>query len=410
MYGIILIAVVALMGGAIAYIGDKLGSKVGKKKLSIFGLRPKHTSIVVTIITGILIAACTLGILNLVSRDVRTALFGMDELKAKLVSLSQEVTAKNTELETSRKELEEKTKEYSTLNEKVQATVTKLSAISRELAVVTAERDRTVSALAAARGDLDEAEQEITALQATKTQLDSRINQLNEAKTSLENDVDQLNKLTENLKQGLQFVREGAVVFRAGEVLYTDTLHSGSNTAEIQKAFTGIVYNANQIIIHKLGIENKDLEVLWIAKADFDQAMDIIKGNPGADIIVRISSASNTVYGEPVMGQIQLFPNNLIYAKDSIVYSEVVDVGRETHQAEEAILAFLQKVNVAAVKQGILPDPIQGTVGSMSGAQLYGTINKATRYGGKVELTATARTDVHTVGPLNIEINVEKVR
>lgn len=410
MYGIILIAVVALMGGAIAYIGDKLGTKVGKKKLSIFGLRPKHTSIVVTIITGILIAACTLGILNLVSRDVRTALFGMDELKAKLVSLSQEVTAKNTELETSRKELEEKTKEYSALNEKVQTTINKLSAISHELAAVTAERDKTVSALAMARGDLDKAEQEITALQATKTQLDSRINQLNEAKTSLEKDVAQLNKLTENLKQGLQFVREGAVVFRAGEVLYADTLHSGGNQEEIQKAFTGIVYNANQSIIQKLGVENKDLEVLWVAKADFDQAIDIIKANPDADIIVRISSASNTVYGELVMGQIQLFPNNLIYAKDTVVYSEVVDVGRETHQTEEAVLAFLQKVNSAAVKKGILPDPIQGTVGSMSGAQLYEAINKASRLGGKVELTATARTDVHTVGPLNIEINVEKIR
>jgi len=56
-YGIVLIAVLAIMGGAIAYIGDKLGTRVGKRKLSIFGLRPKHTSIIVTIITGILIAS-----------------------------------------------------------------------------------------------------------------------------------------------------------------------------------------------------------------------------------------------------------------------------------------------------------------------------------------------------------------
>ena len=35
MYGIFLIAIIAVMGGAIAYIGDKLGTKVGKKKLTI---------------------------------------------------------------------------------------------------------------------------------------------------------------------------------------------------------------------------------------------------------------------------------------------------------------------------------------------------------------------------------------
>lgn len=50
MYGIFLIIVLVITGGAIAFIGDKLGSKVGKKRLSIFGLRPKHTSILVTII------------------------------------------------------------------------------------------------------------------------------------------------------------------------------------------------------------------------------------------------------------------------------------------------------------------------------------------------------------------------
>lgn len=54
MFGIALIAVLAVTGEWLpAYIGDKLGTKVGKKKLTIFGLRP-NASIVVTIITGIL--------------------------------------------------------------------------------------------------------------------------------------------------------------------------------------------------------------------------------------------------------------------------------------------------------------------------------------------------------------------
>ena len=46
MYGVLLILVLVITGGAIAFIGDRLGSKVGKKKLSLFGLRPRHTSII----------------------------------------------------------------------------------------------------------------------------------------------------------------------------------------------------------------------------------------------------------------------------------------------------------------------------------------------------------------------------
>lgn len=38
MYGLFLIMVLVVVGGAIAFIGDRLGSKVGKKKLTILGL------------------------------------------------------------------------------------------------------------------------------------------------------------------------------------------------------------------------------------------------------------------------------------------------------------------------------------------------------------------------------------
>ena len=80
MYGVLLILVLVVTGGAIAFIGDRLGSKVGKKKLSLFGLRPRHTSIIVTIVTGILITTTTLGVMAAVSENVRTALFGMEKL------------------------------------------------------------------------------------------------------------------------------------------------------------------------------------------------------------------------------------------------------------------------------------------------------------------------------------------
>jgi uncharacterized protein (DUF3084 family) len=417
MYGVLLIAIIAVMGGAIAYIGDKLGTKVGKKKLTIFGLRPKHTSILVTIITGILIAASTLSILSLVSRDVRTALFGMQALKAELASLSQEVTAKSTELDASRQALEEKNQEYSSLNAKVQETTAKLNSIAQELAAVTTERDRTAAALqqmqddyAVARGDLEQSRQEIAGLQQTKAQLDQRIGQLTDARTALQSDVDRLNTLTSNLRQGLQIVREGAILYRAGEVLLTATIQGSQNTVDVNQALTAIIYRANQVIVDRLGLQDKSTEVLWLAKAEFDQAAGVLAENPGQDVVVRITSSGNTVYGEPVIGHIELYPNHLVYPSGSIVYSETVSAGRrDSSAAEEIVLSFLQKVNTAAVQQGLLPDPLQGTVGSMSGLQLFDVINQVKKQSGKVELTAVATTDIHTVGPLKIEIKVQPI-
>lgn len=414
MYGLALVAILAVMGGAIAYIGDKLGTKVGKKKLTMFGLRPKHTSIIVTIVTGILIAAATLGVLTLTSMDVRTALFGMEALKAELTHLSQEVSQKNTELEHSRSVLQAQTVEYTALSAKVQETVDRLTATSTELSRVAAERDRTVAALSAiqheynkARGQLDLAQQEIVGLQATRDELDQKVASLSEARTSLQSDVDRLNELTANLKKGIAVVREGVVIFRAGEVLSTSVVRGGQSREETEQILGRIIYDTNRNIIERLGIQN-DLEVLWIATDEFQQAANIITGT-SESVIVRITAAGNTIYGEPTIGRLDLFPNRLTYRSATVVYAETVDVDKISQDMEGAMLGFLQKVNAEAIKQGVLPDPIQGTVGAMSGAQLFETINRIKRYSGKVEIAAVTTEDIHTVGPLKITIRVRPV-
>ncbi|MDR7866236.1 MAG: DUF3084 domain-containing protein [Sporomusaceae bacterium] len=414
MFGLTLIAVLAIMGGIIAYIGDWLGSKVGKRKLTVFGLRPKHTSILFTIVTGIIIAGMTLGVLSVSSRDVRTALFGMEALKAELTGLSREVAAKSVELDASRSALEAKTKEYSTLTVKINETMANLASVTEQLATVNAERDRTAAALekvqrdySHAKGDLTKAQQEIDVLQATKTELDARVASLNEAKTALQSDVDRLNELTANLRQGIQTVREGVVVFRASEVLTTAVTKGGQPVKETEEILGGIINSTNRAVLSRLGVQDKNIEVLWIAKADFDQAVQLVASTP-EDVIVRILAMGNTIYGEPVIGRIELFPNRLVYTAGQTVFAETADAGDNGKQAEDVVLLFLQKVNAQAIVKGILPDPLQGTVGVISGSQLFDTVNKVKRVGGRVELSAVTKADIHTSGPLQIEIRVRE--
>ena len=99
MYGITLIFVLAVVGGVIAFIGDRLGTRIGKKKLSIFGLRPRHTAVIVTIFTGICITTVTFGIMAAVSENVRTALFGMDRLNAMIAETRTALDSTSEELE-----------------------------------------------------------------------------------------------------------------------------------------------------------------------------------------------------------------------------------------------------------------------------------------------------------------------
>ncbi|HEY9836231.1 MAG TPA: DUF3084 domain-containing protein, partial [Vampirovibrionales bacterium] len=75
----VLILAVLVLGGLLATLGDRLGTKVGKARLSLFGLRPRQTATVVTIVTGLMIAASTLSILFATSKSLRVGVFQLDE-------------------------------------------------------------------------------------------------------------------------------------------------------------------------------------------------------------------------------------------------------------------------------------------------------------------------------------------
>ena len=90
MFGLRLILILAIVGGLIAWLGDWLGTKIGKKRLSLFGLRPRYTSILVAVSTGVCIAVLTIGIMALSSQEARTALFGLKKLETQMQMLKEE--------------------------------------------------------------------------------------------------------------------------------------------------------------------------------------------------------------------------------------------------------------------------------------------------------------------------------
>lgn len=103
-FAVQIILLLLLLGGAIAYIGNYVGRYIGKKRLTLFNLRPRHTATAITIISGILIAVSTMAVLLVISQDARTALLGLDRLKREISEKSQELNAANEML----KELEGK--------------------------------------------------------------------------------------------------------------------------------------------------------------------------------------------------------------------------------------------------------------------------------------------------------------
>ncbi len=91
--GVGIVVFITLLAGAIAYVGDRVGHQVGRKRLTLFGIRPRYTSTIIAVGTGMVIALfVTVGAI-LASQYVKTAFFHVGELNTELNQLQAQADA-----------------------------------------------------------------------------------------------------------------------------------------------------------------------------------------------------------------------------------------------------------------------------------------------------------------------------
>lgn len=81
------LAVVMGLAGAVAYVGDRVGHKVGRRRLSLFGIRPRYTSTIVAIATGMIIALVVTLAAIFASEQVKTAFFKLNSINQQISEL-----------------------------------------------------------------------------------------------------------------------------------------------------------------------------------------------------------------------------------------------------------------------------------------------------------------------------------
>jgi hypothetical protein len=88
--GTLIIVGISLLAGGIAYIGDRVGHQVGRRRLTLFGLRPKYTSTIVAVGTGMFIAFTVTMIALSASKYARAAFFHLDEINDRINQLQHQ--------------------------------------------------------------------------------------------------------------------------------------------------------------------------------------------------------------------------------------------------------------------------------------------------------------------------------
>ncbi len=391
--GISIFLVLIFMGGLIAFLGDKIGSKVGKKRMTLFGLRPKYTSVIVTIISGTLISFMTIAVLAVASENVRVALFGLNKLYAEMDELNAEIADKNRALDEGQKQLQARTKEVADMERRTQD-------ISAELSRVEEQRNYVESQLSVIQAAYDKAQADVHASA-------EEIRELEKTRQELTGTIGKLDKEKDLLIRNIEAIREGTVIFRAGQIISSAVVDEHMSRETAAQVLASILNDINTGLRERLNIQDDKAIVVRVQRDDFEKAVQQIMESPVKKLI-RVTAAENIILGESTIVDFDIHDNVKVYQEGETIYEASMDEnGYENYKNEDVrVIHFLKDINAAAAAKGVLPDPITGNIGQLDTREMLDVIQRVKELDGHCRLTAVAKRDIYTAGPVIIDVRV----
>lgn len=186
------VAIVVLLGGAIALVADRTGRILGKKRLSLFGMRPRRTAEVITVAAGVLIPFVTLGLIMAASSEVRTwiiegrrAIEESRKLQAELDRMQERrrlASAREQELDTRLKETE---KRVGVLISREKTAKEMAAKAQTEITRIDLQRRQLESSYSKASGQLAQVRRDLNAKRAEQVRLQGKLEDLGKSYTTL---------------------------------------------------------------------------------------------------------------------------------------------------------------------------------------------------------------------------------
>ncbi len=338
MSGWLLILALLILGGVLSTLGDRLGSRVGKARLSLFNLRPRRTAVVITVLTGSLISALSLGLLLLVSRQLRIGLFELDALQAKLRDSRSALEAAEAERIEARSATKRIEAELITTRRRAATLRQELEPLQQQKLQLEQERNRLTADIQARDIDIQRTEAELRSVR-------DRIKAGEQELTSLEQD--------------LLALRRGSVVLRSGQGLATATVRL-DQPEQAKQVVDRLLQEANQTAYIRVRPgETPDRQILLVPRGDVERLLQTLR-QPGT-WVVSMRSAGNVLRGEAVVYAFpDVKPNRAITRVDEVLATTTLEKNERGSEAVRTRINLLLASAFAEVqRRGSLSEGLQ---------------------------------------------------
>ncbi|MBE9173652.1 DUF3084 domain-containing protein [Cyanobium sp. LEGE 06143] len=403
MSGWLLILALLVLGGVLSALGDRLGSRVGKARLSLFKLRPRRTAVLITVLTGSLISAMSLGLMLLVSERLRTGLFELDQLEERLSGTRSQLEASRQRLSTSQAEVARAQAGQRKVQQELAQAERRSAALRKELAPLQAQRARL--------------ERDKVALEQQNRSLEGQRARLSEVVRGRDAEIQrteaELAAVRERIAAGAQELRElenNLIALRRGDVVITtgQSLASAKvkleNPGQAREVITALLQQANLNAFRRvLPGEAVDRQILLVPSNDISRLEGLL-ARPGT-WVVSILSAANVLRGErQVLAFPDLRPNRRVVAAGEVMARTTIEAGlRSPDQLARRLNLLLAAAYAQAQRQGTMEDGLQFDAASFN--QL--TQRLAERPSDAVvQLEAVALRDADTPDPISVELRI----
>ena len=435
MAGYTLILAILILGGIIATLGDRIGTKVGRARLSMFNLRPRDTATLVTIATGGMISASTLGILLLLSGQLRDGLFRLESIRSELSSSQEQKQKIETELNAAKNEQEKAKQRLAEINKFLVEAVRKQAETQALLQTVETKfqkADEELKKASQQETDLLSRIQNLTkeqeSLQTESSQLrqeklatisrdretlkqkvdesEQRLVAIEKQRTNLTTEITALETAREQLIVSLEALRKGNVAIFADQILSIGVVRPNLSKAELRRASIQLIQQAEinaRELLDFLPDQAPKEPIIKITESQIEGLLNRIQD--GKSYVIRILSAGNFLKRETnVAIAADVTINRQIFARGD----EIASLQFSPNLTPQVLASRLEQlfllVSFRARREGVLANPVTGKVGNFPPDALNELFRVASELKSPYEIRAISKEAIFPASSLTLEL------
>ncbi|MCD6359644.1 MAG: DUF3084 domain-containing protein [Armatimonadetes bacterium] len=471
-YTIKLFVVLVIAGGAIAWLGDVIGARLGKQRRTLFGLRPRQSARLIAVIVGALLPLGGLLVATVGSEYARKAVFEMDDLLANIKDLRvqvedfrQQVAEARQTAAQARESARHSAEQLQKARERVDSLTDVQASLEGQVGDLESQAAHLQSEVSRGREEVTQAREQLersrTSLERLKEELDSVESRKDLAENhlrSIQNAIDAAHRAVEGAEQELalreqrlahmqdalaevqrqldqlkerdRLITGQRALFELGDELIRWVLDADETQDQMESALFELLHLASRVAERRgVPVGPNGRAVVAVAPAPVQVApgerppealvvrhVASLLRTGGADQWVVVLRTFRRIFpGDNTQLEVQFRaqPNVKVFDKDEVLAEIPVRADADTAVLFKTIYMIItdretSPVRAQAIARGMLPDPKTGNYGRLDLDDIFQAIDEVKALGGAAVVKVVARRDIYTVGPLDIYLRVAK--